>query len=359
MMPESKRVCCACRRKVKITNWWEEFPYSENRIFISKWVHGSLVSSMQSFHWLLLYPWATFSFIFLTSLKWFGLKALLVTSHTVLQISLRSSLLRHLNKLWRAMELSCSVMQLAIQNQISLGQSKEMKSCCLRYRFLTWPVLWEKTMEQCTHVSCRIISELPKLLLWLQYFVSILILFLFEAMWVLFLKRKKIENWLVVARVVWLLICIVRQKKQEAAFWYERFMRRFNGNLNEHNQMSWMTAFLFLESVGEKKRMFVKSSRFLATVWLRRGMEIAQNAVYNSTSRLHSVTKFSYLYVQKAKFWPVALSLPSSSASLPLFDGHWLKFILVGKGFGKTKDGWLNKISSVRLSGHFCIFFFC
>ena len=143
-----------------------------------QWKQNS-VSSMQSFHWLLLYPWATFSFIFLTSLKWFGLKALLVTSHTVLQISLRSSLLRHLNKLWRAMELSCSVMQLAIQNQISLGQSKEMKSCCLRYRFLTWPVLWEKTMEQCTHVSCRIISELWKLLLWLQYFVSILINFCF------------------------------------------------------------------------------------------------------------------------------------------------------------------------------------
>ena len=187
---------------------------------------------MQSFHWLLLYPWATFSFIFLTSLKWFGLKALLETSHTVLQISLRSSLLRHLNKLWRAMELSYSVMQLAIQNQISLGQSKEMKSCCLRYRFLTWPVLWEKTIEQCTHVPCRIISELWKLLLWLQYFASIPILFLFEAMWVL------IEKWLVVARVVWLLIGIVRQKKQEAAFWYERFMRHFNGNLNEHNQMS-------------------------------------------------------------------------------------------------------------------------
>lgn len=186
MMPESKRVCCACRRKVKISNWWEEFPYSENRIFISKRIRRSSVSSMQSFHWLLLYPWATFSCIFLTSLKWFGLKALLVTSHTVLQISLRSSLLRHLNKLWRAMELSCSVMQLAIQNQISLGQSKEMKSCCLRYRFLTWPVLWEKTMEQCTHVSCRIISELWKLLLWLRYFVSIPILFFYEAIWVFF-----------------------------------------------------------------------------------------------------------------------------------------------------------------------------
>lgn len=198
-----------------------------------QWKQNS-VSSMQSFHWLLLYPWATFSFIFLTSLKWFGLKALLVTFHPVLQISLRSSLLRHLNKLWRAMELSCSVMQLAIQNQPSLGQSKEMKLCCLRYRFLTWPVLWEKTMEQCTHVSCRIISELWKLLLWLQYFVSIPILFLFEAMWVLFLK-KKIENWLLVARVVWLLICIVRQKKQEAAFWYEQL---FNGNLFGHNQMS-------------------------------------------------------------------------------------------------------------------------
>ena len=235
MMPESKRVCCACRRKVKRSNWWEEFPYSENRIFISKRIRRSSVSSMQSFHWLLLYPWATFSCIFLTSLKWFGLKALLVTSHTVLQISLRSSLLRHLNKLWRVMELSCSVMQLAIQNQISLGQSKEMKLCCLRYRFLTWPVLWEKTMEQCTRVSCRIISELWKLLLWLQYFVSIPILFLFEAMWVLFLKKKKIENWLLLARVVWLLICIVRQKKQEAAFWYEQF---FNGNLFGHNQMS-------------------------------------------------------------------------------------------------------------------------
>ena len=73
-----------------------------------------------------------------------------------------------------------------------------------------------------------------------------------------------------------------------------------------------MTAFLFLESMGKKKHIFVKSSRFLATVWLQRGMEIAQNAVYNSTRRLHSVTKFSYLYVQKAKFWPVALSLPSS-----------------------------------------------
>ena len=186
MMPESKRVFCACRRKVRISHWWEEVPYSENTIFISKQIHGSSDSSMQSFHWLLLYPWATFSFIFLTSLKWFGLKALLVTFHPVLQISLRSSLLRHLNKLWRAMELSCSVMQLAIQNQISLGQSKEMKLCCLRYRFLTWPVLWEKIMEQCTRVSYRIISELWKLLLWLQYFVSIPILFLFEAMWVLF-----------------------------------------------------------------------------------------------------------------------------------------------------------------------------
>lgn len=190
---------------------------------------------MQSFHWLLLCPWATFSCIFLTSLKWFGLKALLVTSHTVLQISLRSSLLRHLNKLWRAMELSCSVMQLAIQNQISLGQSKEMKSCCLRYRFLTWPVLWEKTMEQCTHVSCRIISELWKLLLWLRYFVSIPILFLYEAIWVFFFFL--IENWLVVARVVWLLIFVLLgKKKQEAAFWCERFMHHFNGNLNEHNQ---------------------------------------------------------------------------------------------------------------------------
>ena len=197
MMPESKRVCCACRRKVKISNWWEEFPYSENRIFISKRLRRSSVSSMPSFHWLLLYPWATFSFIFLTSLKWFGLKALLVTTHTVLQISLSSSLLRHLNKLWRAMELSCSVMQLAIQNQISLGQSKEMKSCCLRYRFLTWPVLWEKTMEQCTHVLCRIISELWKLLLWLRYFVSIPILFLYEAIWVFFFFFL-IENWLVV-----------------------------------------------------------------------------------------------------------------------------------------------------------------
>ena len=105
-----------------------------------------------------------------------------------------------------------------------------------------------------------------------------------------------------------------------------------------------MTVFLFLESVGKKKHIFVKSSRFLATIWLRRGMEIAQNAVYNSTRRLHSVTKFSYLYVQRAKFWPVALSLPSSSASLPLFDGHWLKFISAGKGFGKTKDEWWNKI---------------
>ena len=83
-----------------------------------------------------------------------------------------------------------------------------------------------------------------------------------------------------------------------------------------------MTAFLFLESVEEKKQIFLKSSHFVATVWLRRGMEIAQNAVYNSTRRLCSVTKFSYMYVQKAKFGPVALSLPSSSAFLPLFDGH-------------------------------------
>ena len=172
MMPESKRVCCACRRKVRISNWWKEFPYSENRI-----------QSLQCK--------AFIDFFCTREPPFFGLKALLVTFHPVLQISLRSSLLRHLNKLWRAMELSCSVMQLAIQNQISLGQSKEMKLCCLRYRFLTWPVLWEKTMEQCTRVSCRIISELWKLLLWLQYFVSIPILFLFEAMWVLFLKKKK------------------------------------------------------------------------------------------------------------------------------------------------------------------------
>ena len=100
-----------------------------------------------------------------------------------------------------------------------------------------------------------------------------------------------------------------------------------------------MTAFVFLESVEEKKHVFVKSSRFPATVWLWRGMEIAQNAVYNSIRRLRSVTKFSYLYAQKEKFWPVALSLHSSSAFLPLFDGNWRKFISVGKGFGKTKDG--------------------
>ena len=66
----------------------------------------------------------------------------------------------------------------------------------------------------------------------------------------------------------------------------------------------------------------------------------------NSNRRLRSVTKFSYLYVQKAKFWPVALSLPSSSAFLPLFDGHWLKFISVGKGFGKTNSE--TRFSSVR-----------
>ena len=238
MMPESQRVCCPCRRKVRISYWWEEFPYSENTIFISKCIRGSSVSSMPSFHWLLLYPCATFSCIFLTSLKWFGLKALLVTSHTVLQISLRSSLLHHLNKLWRAMELSCSVMQLAIQNQISLGQSKEMKSCCLRYRFLTWPVLWEKTMEQCTHVSCRIISELWKLLLWLQYFVSIPILFLYEAIIVLFFKKKKNRKLTGSGKgCLAAYFCISREKKQEAAFWCERFIHCFNGNLNEHNQM--------------------------------------------------------------------------------------------------------------------------
>ena len=43
-------------------------------------------------------------------------------------------------------------------------------------------------------------------------------------------------------------------------------MHHFNGNLNEHNQKFEMTAFLFFESMEEKKQIFVKSSHFVATV---------------------------------------------------------------------------------------------
>ena len=114
--------------------------------------------------------------------------------------------------------------------------------------------------------------------------------------------------------------------------------------MNKIRSLKWQLSCFLKAWEKRNNHIFVKPSHFLATVWLRRGMEIAKNAVYNSTRRPHSVTKFSCLYVQKAKFGPVALSLPSSSASLPLFDGHWLKFISVGKGFGKTKDGWWNKI---------------
>ena len=119
-----------------------------------------------------------------------------------------------------------------------------------------------------------------------------------------------------------------------------------------------MTAFLFLESMGKKKHIFVKSSHFLATVWLRRGMEIAQNAVYNSTRRLHSVTKFSCLYVQKAQNLDL---LPCRSLRrLPLFlflmdiDLNSFRW---EKGLGKLKMGGETRFSPVRLSGHFCIFF--
>ena len=117
-----------------------------------------------------------------------------------------------------------------------------------------------------------------------------------------------------------------------------------------------MTAFLFLESVGKKKHTFVKSSRFLATVWLRRGMEIAQNAVYNSTRRLHSISSAICMYRRQNFDLLPCCSLRRLPLFLFLTDID-LNSFRWEKGLGKLKMGGETRFSSVRLSGHFCIFF--
>lgn len=189
-----------------------------------QWKQNS-VSSMQSFHWLLLYPWATF--------LWFESSIGDIPSCFADQPKILSAPSSQQVVEGNGAILFCNATGYPEPNITWTKQGNEIVLSTLQVLNLT-SLMREDNGAVYTCIVQNYLGTVKAsamVTVFCEYSDFVFVWSNVSS----FLKKKKIENWLLVARVVWLLICIVRQKKQEAAFWYEQL---FNGNLFGHNQMS-------------------------------------------------------------------------------------------------------------------------
>ena len=218
-MPESKRVCCACRRKVRISNWWKEFPFS---LFNAKLSLTSFVPlSHLFFHISNFFKVVWFESSFGDIPYCFADQPKILSAPSSQEVVEGNGAI-----------LFCNATGYPEPNITWTKQGNEIVLSTLQVLNLTSLVREDNGAVYTCIVQNYLgtVKASAMVTVFCEYSD-----FVFDWSNVSSFFFKKIENWLLVARVVWLLICIVRQKKQEAAFWCEQL---FNGNLFGHNQMS-------------------------------------------------------------------------------------------------------------------------